>query len=205
MRPIALHESVLGPTRSIGRRRRRPVTGENRKRQADYQDDAFDAVDGAHSAASECPRVVALKRNHFEGSRPWAKLSRLVSLRSRYSRYTGVDGVGVVVIRKRVSRAKMLEFFAGLPRCLIGIEACPAAHHWARALQAIGHTVKLMPPTRDPKRPFEIASQRGVGTILCLCCFVDYDGFSFRACLHGSRAKCYTIFNLNAGAVSLPL
>jgi transposase len=41
----------------------------------------------------------------------------------------------------------MLEFFAGLPRYLIGIEACPAAHHWARELQAIGHTVRLMPPS----------------------------------------------------------
>ena len=59
----------------------------------------------------------------------------------------GVDDVGAVVIRRRVSRAKMLEFFAGLPRCLIGIEACPAAHHWARELQTIGHTVKLMPPS----------------------------------------------------------
>jgi transposase len=59
----------------------------------------------------------------------------------------GVDGVGAVVIRKRVSRAKMLEVFAGLPRCLIGIEACPAAHHWARELQALGHAVKLMPPS----------------------------------------------------------
>ena len=47
----------------------------------------------------------------------------------------GVDGAGAVVIRKRISRAKMLEFFAALPRCLIGIEACPAAHHWARELQ----------------------------------------------------------------------
>ena len=59
----------------------------------------------------------------------------------------GVDGLGAVVIRKRVSRARMLEFFAGLPRCLIGIEACPAAHHWARELQAIGHIVRLMPPS----------------------------------------------------------
>jgi transposase len=59
----------------------------------------------------------------------------------------GVDSVGAVVIRKRVSRSKLLEYFAGLPRCLIGIEACPAAHHWARELQAIGHTVKLMPPS----------------------------------------------------------
>jgi transposase len=59
----------------------------------------------------------------------------------------GVDGAGAVVIRKRVSRAKMLKFFADLPGCLIGIEACPAAHHWARELQAIGHRVRLMPPS----------------------------------------------------------
>jgi transposase len=58
-----------------------------------------------------------------------------------------VDDAGAVVMRKRVSRAKMLEFFAGLPRCLIGIEAFPAAHHWARELQATGHRVKLMPPS----------------------------------------------------------
>jgi transposase len=59
----------------------------------------------------------------------------------------GIDGVGAVVIRKRVSRAKMLEFFAGLPPCLVGIEACPSAHHWGRELQLLGHTVKLMPPS----------------------------------------------------------
>jgi transposase len=51
------------------------------------------------------------------------------------------------VIHKRISRSKMLEFFAGLPPCLIGIEACPSAHHWGRELQALGHTVKLMPPS----------------------------------------------------------
>ncbi len=59
----------------------------------------------------------------------------------------GVDSDGTVVIRKRVSRAKVLEFFAALPCCLIGIEACPSAHHWSRQLQAFGHTVKLMPPS----------------------------------------------------------
>ena len=57
----------------------------------------------------------------------------------------GVDGA--VVIRKRVSRAKVLEFFTALPPCLVGIEACPSAHHWSRKLQALGHTVRLMPPT----------------------------------------------------------
>src|SRR6202049_2190104 len=59
----------------------------------------------------------------------------------------GVDADGTVVIRKRISRAKILEFFAALPSCLVGIEACPSAHHWSRKLQALGHTVKLMPPS----------------------------------------------------------
>jgi len=59
----------------------------------------------------------------------------------------GVDGAGTVVIRKRISRSKMLEFFADLPACLVGIEACPSAHHWGRELTGLGHTVKLMPPS----------------------------------------------------------
>jgi transposase len=59
----------------------------------------------------------------------------------------GVDVDGTVVIRKRVSRAKVLDFFAALPPCLVGIEACPSAHYWSRKLQGLGHTVKLMPPS----------------------------------------------------------
>jgi transposase len=59
----------------------------------------------------------------------------------------GVDGTGAVVMRKRVGRSKLLGFFAGLSPCLVGIEACPSAHNWSRELQALGHTVKLMPPS----------------------------------------------------------
>jgi transposase len=59
----------------------------------------------------------------------------------------GVDVDGAVVIRKRIGRAKLLDFFAGLPPCLVGIEACPSAHHWGRELAGLGHTVKLMPPS----------------------------------------------------------
>src|SRR5262249_35370108 len=59
----------------------------------------------------------------------------------------GVDVDGPVVIRKRISRAKLLEFFATLPACLIGIEACPSAHYWSRRLEALGHAVRLMPPS----------------------------------------------------------
>jgi transposase len=58
----------------------------------------------------------------------------------------GVDAAGAVVVVKAVRRAQLLAFFASLPSCLVGIEACSSAHHWARALIAIGHRVKLMPP-----------------------------------------------------------
>jgi transposase len=59
----------------------------------------------------------------------------------------GVDDAGAVVIRKRVSRARVLQYFGELPPCLIGIEACPSAHHWGRELQLLGHTVRLIPPS----------------------------------------------------------
>src|SRR5471030_2320169 len=59
----------------------------------------------------------------------------------------GVDADGMVVIRRRVGRAKVLEFFAGLPPCLVGMEACATAHQWARELKKYGHDTRLMPPT----------------------------------------------------------
>src|ERR1700736_228224 len=59
----------------------------------------------------------------------------------------GVDVAGAVVVRKRVNRARVLKYFGELSPCLVGIEACPSAHHWGRELQALGHTVRLIPPT----------------------------------------------------------
>ena len=59
----------------------------------------------------------------------------------------GVDADGTVVIRKRVGRAKVLEFFGDLPPCLVGMEACATAHQWARELKMLGHDTRLMPPT----------------------------------------------------------
>jgi transposase len=57
-----------------------------------------------------------------------------------------VDQHGKVVLRKQLKRGQVAEFFANLPTCLIGMEACGSAHYWARKLQAMGHTVKLMAP-----------------------------------------------------------
>ena len=58
----------------------------------------------------------------------------------------GVNEHGAVKARKTLARAKVLEYFAQLPPCLIGIEACGTAHYWARELTKRGHTVKLMAP-----------------------------------------------------------
>jgi transposase len=58
----------------------------------------------------------------------------------------GVDGQGKVVLRRRLSRSKLLPFFASLPRCLVGMETCASANYWARELMALGHEVRLMPP-----------------------------------------------------------
>jgi transposase len=60
----------------------------------------------------------------------------------------GIGDDGTVVVVKRLLRKQMIGFFSKLPSCLIGMEACATAHHWARALAALGHEVKLMPPAK---------------------------------------------------------
>lgn len=58
----------------------------------------------------------------------------------------GVDEDGAPALMKQLRRKQMEPFFAKLPSCLIGIEACATAHHWARVLVGLGHEVRLMPP-----------------------------------------------------------
>ncbi len=58
----------------------------------------------------------------------------------------GIDWRGKPVLRKQLKRAQVLLFFANLEPCLIGMEACGGAHYWARKLESLGHTVKLMAP-----------------------------------------------------------
>ncbi len=58
----------------------------------------------------------------------------------------GADASGRGVFSKRLSRAKVLTFFADQPRCTVALEACGGAHHWARELMALGHEVRLIPP-----------------------------------------------------------
>lgn len=58
----------------------------------------------------------------------------------------GVDERGKAALKKPLKRAQVLPYFAKLPPCLIGMEACGSAHDWARKLEKLGHTVKLIAP-----------------------------------------------------------
>ena len=57
-----------------------------------------------------------------------------------------VDAGGQVVVRRQLERRYVLAFFQKLTPCLVGMEACASSHHWSRELQALGHTVRLIPP-----------------------------------------------------------
>lgn len=72
----------------------------------------------------------------------------------------GVDDAGKpVVVRPAVARAKLHELVASLPPCLIGMEACSGAHHWARLFAQLGHTVRLMAPKFVA--PYRMSGRRG--------------------------------------------
>lgn len=58
----------------------------------------------------------------------------------------GAETRGAAVLRKKLRRAQVLEFFAELPPCLVAMEACGGAHFWGRELSRLGHDIRLIPP-----------------------------------------------------------
>jgi transposase len=60
----------------------------------------------------------------------------------------GVNAEGRTVLRRQLRRSGVEDFFKDLPPCLVGMEACASAHYWARQIMALGHQVRLIPPTR---------------------------------------------------------
>ena len=58
----------------------------------------------------------------------------------------GTDGAGRAVLRKKIRRGQVLEFFSQLPSCVVAMEACGGAHFWGREIGKLGHEVRLIPP-----------------------------------------------------------
>lgn len=69
-----------------------------------------------------------------------------IDLAKRVFQIHGIDEDGNVCLKRRLRRSQLIEFFATLKPCVVGMEACATAHHWARQLSALGHEVRLVPP-----------------------------------------------------------
>jgi transposase len=89
----------------------------------------------------------------------------------------GADAQGRPALKRKLARGKVLEFFANLPPCLVGLEACGAAHHWARELAKLGHTVRLMPP--QYVRPYVKTNKHDAADAEACCEAVTRPGMRF--------------------------
>ena len=99
--------------------------------------------------ATRCHRVIVAIESH-QGAL-YMQISTIgLDIAKNVFQVHGIDAAEKVVVRKRLRRRQVLEFFKALPRCLIGMEACATAHYWARELTKLGHQVRLM-PAKDVK------------------------------------------------------
>ncbi len=88
-----------------------------------------------------------------------------------------VDAGGRVLVAKALRRRDVLPFFASLPRCLVGMEACGSAHHWARELMALGHEVELIPPSYV--KPFVKRQKNDANDAAAICEALSRPGLRF--------------------------
>src|SRR5271156_559957 len=93
-----------------------------------------------------CHNVVVGERHNGEKPSAMEAITIGLDLARHWFQVHGVDAAGKIVVKRRLRRAEVVEFFRGQEACLVGMEACATAHHWARELIALGHEVKLMPP-----------------------------------------------------------
>lgn len=103
----------------------------------------------------------------------------------------GVDAAGQVVIRRQLKRRYVLVFFEKLPPCLIGIEACASSHHWSRELQALGHTVRLMPPAYV--KPYVKRHKNDAADAEAICEAVTRPNMRFVATKTPEQQSCLTL------------
>jgi hypothetical protein len=97
----------------------------------------------------------------------------------------GIDAAGNVTVRRKLKRPYVLLFFQKLPPCVVGIEACASSHHWSRELQALGHTVRLMPPAYV--KPYIKRQKNDAADAEAICEAVTRPNMRFVACLCGTQ------------------
>jgi transposase len=103
----------------------------------------------------------------------------------------GIDAEGNVVFRRQLKRRYVVAFFQKLPPCLVGIEACASSHHWSRELQALGHTVRLMPPSYV--RPYVKRHKNDATDAEAICEAVTRPNMRFVATKTPEQQSCLTL------------
>ena len=115
----------------------------------------------------------------------------------------GVDAGGQVIVRRQLKRRYVLTYFQKLSPCLVGIEACASAHHWSRELQALGHTVRLMPPAYV--KPYVKRQKNDVTDAEAICEAVTRANIgSYQPRPLSSRAACCFTVRAICSSVSRP-
>jgi transposase len=100
-----------------------------------------------------------------------------LDLAKRVFQVHGVDAAGKVVLRRKLQRSEVAGFFADLSPCLVGIEACATAHHWARLIGKAGHKVRLIPPAYV--KPYVRRSKTDAADAEAICEAVDRSNMRF--------------------------
>jgi transposase len=103
----------------------------------------------------------------------------------------GVNAEGNVAFRRQLKRRYVLAFFQKLPPCLVGIEACASSHHWSRELQALGHTVRLMPPAYV--KPYVKRHKNDATDAEAICEAVSRPNMRFVATKTPEQQSCLTL------------
>ena len=103
----------------------------------------------------------------------------------------GIDAEGEVVLRRQLKRRYVVAFFQKLPPCLVGIEACASSHYWSRELQALGHTVRLMPPAYV--KPYVKRHKNDATDAEAICEAVSRPNMRFVATKTPEQQSCLTL------------
>jgi transposase len=111
----------------------------------------------------------------------------------------GVDEYGKAVLRKQLGRNQVLLFFANVPPCLIGMEACGSAHHWARKLEELGHTVKLMAP--QFVKPYVKTNKNDIADAEAICEAVNRPNMRFVPIKNGEQQAVLALHRARQGFV----
>src|SRR5512144_2872002 len=112
----------------------------------------------------------------------------------------GVNERGQPVLKKQLKRAQVLPFFANLPPCVIGMEACGGAHYWARQLETLGHTVKLMAP--HLVKPYVKSNKHDAADAEAICEAVSRRSMRFVPIKTGEQQAVLALHRARQGKVS---